>query len=125
MPGDVERLRQMITGYTISQLIAVAATLDLADVMAKDAMTPEQLATKTVAHGPALTRLLHALVALGLAEVPHAGQFRMTALAPLLRKGAPECDLALMAEANSIGGPGATFSMQFAPVKRPLNMSSV
>ena len=97
MPGDVERLRQMITGYTISQVIAVAATLDLADMMAKDAMTPEQLATKTGAHGPALTRLLHALVALGLAEEPHAGQFRMTALGSLLRKGAPECDLALMA----------------------------
>ena len=97
MPGDVERLRQMITGYTISQVIAVAATLDLADMMAKDAMTPEQLATKTGGHGPALTRLLHALVALGLAEEPHAGQFRMTALGSLLRKGAPECDLALMA----------------------------
>ena len=125
MPGDVERLRQMITGYTISQVIAVAATLDLADMMAKDAMTPEQLATKTGAHGPALTRLLHALVALGLAEEPHAGQFRMTALGSLLRKGAPECDLALMAGSEFNWRTWATFSMQFAPVKRPLNISSV
>ena len=48
MPGDVERLRQMITGYTISQVIAVAATLDLADVMAKDAMTPSNWRRKPV-----------------------------------------------------------------------------
>jgi hypothetical protein len=96
-PHDADRLRQMITGYMISQVIAVTATLGLAEMMANGPMTTEQLASETGAHGPSLTRLLHALVALGLAEEPHASHFRMTALGTLLRAGVPERDLALMA----------------------------
>jgi hypothetical protein len=82
-------LRQMIFGYMTSQAIFVTATLGLADLMAKDAVSIEALAMEARAHGPSLARLLHALVALGLAEEPETGHFRTTSLGALLRSGIP------------------------------------
>ncbi len=86
---DTTRLRQMISGYMVSQVIYVTAVLGLADLTATSAMGADTLARQIGTHGPSLTRLLRALIALGLAEEPEPGRFRMTALGALLRAGIP------------------------------------
>ena len=86
---DAARLRRMVSGYMVSQVIAVAAALGLADLMAQQAAGIDDLARDTGTHRPSLARLLRALVALGLAEEPEAGSFRMTPLGARLRTGVP------------------------------------
>ena len=49
-PTD-DKLREMISGYMISQVISVTATLGLADLLAKGAMSSEALAKATQTHG--------------------------------------------------------------------------
>jgi orsellinic acid C2-O-methyltransferase len=89
---DVEgatHLRQMISGYMISQLICATATLGVADILTGGAMTDVELAKQTNTHAPSLARLLRALTALGLVNEPEPGRFNMTALGDLLRTDVP------------------------------------
>ena len=86
---DGAKLREMISAYMVSQVIFVAASLGLADLLAAGNMSAEALATATGTHCPSLARLLRALVACGLLEEPEAGCLKLTAAGALLRSDVP------------------------------------
>ena len=63
------KLREMISGYMISQVISATAALGLADLLAEGTEERESaLAEATGTHEPSLLRLLRALSACGLTE---------------------------------------------------------
>src|SRR5262249_46316134 len=87
----------LIVGYWVSQLVFVAAKLGLADVLAKRAMTPEEIAKKTGADASAMRRVLRALASAGV-FAERNGRFSSTPLAATLRSDRPDSmrDFALM-----------------------------
>ncbi|HVN40627.1 MAG TPA: methyltransferase [Myxococcota bacterium] len=80
----------LILGYWISQLVYVAAQLDLADVLAKGPRTAESLAADLSVDPVALARVLRALASVGVFEADARGRYRMTPLAETLRSDHPE-----------------------------------
>ena len=79
------RLRAMISGYMISQIISATAALGLADLLAEEPKSVEALAKMTKTYHEPLARLLRALSALGLTEQSEKGIFELTSLGALLR----------------------------------------
>lgn len=79
----------MVTGFMASRAISVAAELGLADLMAEGPLAGEALAAKTRTHGPALHRLLRALVSFGWFDEIEPGCFGLTSLGDRLRTGVP------------------------------------
>ncbi|MEA2526694.1 MAG: hypothetical protein QOF73_3921 [Thermomicrobiales bacterium] len=81
------QLRTMIDGYQVSQAIAVAATLGIADLLADGPRGVEEVARATGAHPRSLLRLLRALAAVGVfVEVEgEGGVFGLTPIASGLR----------------------------------------
>jgi hypothetical protein len=80
-------LRQMIMGFRLTQLIYVAARLNIADHLQKDPLTVEQLAEISGAHAPSLYRLLRALASVGIFEETDDRRFQVTPLAEPLQSG--------------------------------------
>jgi O-methyltransferase domain/Dimerisation domain len=87
--NDAPKLRAMIAGYMVSQVISVAAVLGLADILAAGPMSGKALTEATGAHGRSLLRLLRALSICGLVEECEPGRFQLTALGALLRTDVP------------------------------------
>ena len=83
------RLRTMISGYMISQIISATAALGLADLLAEEPKSVEALAKMTKTYHEPLARLLRALSALGLIEQSEKGIFELTSLGALLRSDVP------------------------------------
>jgi hypothetical protein len=82
-------LRQMLTGYWISQAIHVAAQLGLADLL-KDGPVPlPQLARATGTHSRSLYRLLRALASVGVFAEEEGQRFSQTPLSECLRSDVP------------------------------------
>jgi hypothetical protein len=82
-------LLQLMNGYWITQAIAVAAELGVADEIADAPRTAADLAARTDAHPESLRRLLRALAMVGvLAEQPD-GAFGLTPVGSFLRDDAP------------------------------------
>src|SRR5215831_6647667 len=69
------RLREWVNGFRITQLIAVAARLQLADLLQDGPKTRAELAAVTGANADALVRLLRTLVSLGVFSEPAPNQF--------------------------------------------------
>ena len=92
------RLSRIITGIVGTQLVYVAARLNLADHLANGARSVADLAKATGVVESRLYRVLRALSSLGLVTELPARQFAITALAQPLRADAPDSqrDLALM-----------------------------
>src|SRR5690349_10576887 len=88
LPPPVQ-LMQLMNGYWITQSIAVAAELGVADALAAGPATADELASATGAHAPSLKRLLRALAMIGvLAEQPdHC--FELTPIGTFLRQDVP------------------------------------
>jgi orsellinic acid C2-O-methyltransferase len=82
------KLREMISGYMISQVICVMAALRLADLLATGAMSGGALAQATETDGRSLARLLRALTAWGLLEEREPERFNLSPLGALLRSDA-------------------------------------
>jgi SAM-dependent methyltransferase len=82
------RLREMIMGFRMTQLLYVAAKLDLADHLASAPQNADRLARNVGADAPSLRRLLRALAATGLV-VETDGAFELTAVGDLLRRDRP------------------------------------
>ncbi len=95
--SDAHRLFSLITGYRATQLVRVAVELGLPDLVGAEPMTGEVLAEATGLHAPSLTRVLRALVALGVFAQESNGGFVATTLSDLLRRDTPGsfADLAL------------------------------
>jgi hypothetical protein len=66
---EISRLRQLIMGFRITQLIYVAAKLGLADHLARKPQTAQDLASLVDAEPSALYRLLRALAGVGVFAV--------------------------------------------------------
>jgi SAM-dependent methyltransferase len=82
-------LLEMMNGYWITQSIAVAAELGLADHMAAGPLTAAELATATGAHRDSLGRLLRALAMIGVFSEEEGNRYGLTPVGSFLRDDVP------------------------------------
>ena len=82
-------LRRMTTASWTCQVIYVAATLGIPDILANRPQTSEALAAATGTHAPSLYRLLRAVASLGILEEDEARRFSLTPRGTLLRSDVP------------------------------------
>jgi hypothetical protein len=83
------QLIEMIMGFRVTQLIYVAAKLEIADLLASGPQSSTALAKASGADERSLYRLLRALASLGIFAELEEARFALTPLAQLLRKGVP------------------------------------
>ena len=83
-------LQRLIVGHQAAQAVHVAAVLGLADLMAKEPRSAEELARETGSHEDSLHRLLRALAALGVLHELDDGRFELNELGELLRSDHPQ-----------------------------------
>jgi hypothetical protein len=76
-------------GLRASQALFVAAKLGIADLLARCAMTTDELASATHTHAPSLRRLMRALVALGVFGESESDRFSLAPAGELLRSNIP------------------------------------
>jgi DNA-binding IclR family transcriptional regulator len=74
----------MIVGYQLTQIVHVAAKLNLADHLKGGPQTVAQLADLTGTHEPSLYRLLRTLAGMGVFAEEEGPRFRLTPAAELL-----------------------------------------
>jgi O-methyltransferase domain/Dimerisation domain len=94
-------LQQMSNGYWGTQILSVAATLGIADLLADGPQGVEALAAATDTHAPSLHRLMRALSGLGVVKEIKSGVYETTPLGECLGSGSPD---ALRARAILNGG---------------------
>jgi predicted O-methyltransferase YrrM len=84
-----QQMTEMMFGFAVSQMLRAAAEFNLADHLAADPLTAQEIADR-VASAPATThRLLRACAAFGLATLDNEGRFHGTPLLDTLRTDAP------------------------------------
>ncbi len=88
-PPPPVQLLQLMNGYWITQSIAVAAELGLADQLAHGPATAGELAGATSTDAPSLRRLLRALAMIGVLEERPDGTFALTPIGTCLRDEVP------------------------------------
>jgi hypothetical protein len=88
-PPPPVQLLQLMNGYWITQSIAVAAELGLADHLAHGPATAEELAAATGTDAQSLRRLLRALAMIGVLEEHPDGTFGLTPIGTFLRGDVP------------------------------------
>jgi hypothetical protein len=89
-PPPPVAMRDLVTGYWVSQLVFVAAKLQIADLLGKKAKTPEQLAKEAGVQAAPLARVLRALASVGIFQEAKDGTFKSTPLSDTLRTDAPQ-----------------------------------
>src|SRR5215510_8787751 len=82
-------LRHLSTGFWISQAIAVAADLGIADHLQHGAKSCAELAPAVSVHAGALYRLLRGIASFGVFAEDDQGRFTLTPLATLLLTEGP------------------------------------
>jgi hypothetical protein len=82
-------LIQMGTAHWLSRMLHVAATLGLADHLAKGPKSAAELAGPTQTHARSLHRLMRALANVGVFAEDGQGRFSLTPLGEALKTGAP------------------------------------
>jgi hypothetical protein len=82
-------LLRMIRGFQLTQMIYVAATLDIADLVAGGAKSIDELAAATGTYAPSLYRLLRGLAGFGIFAEDEQGRFGLTPMAVPLQKDVP------------------------------------
>ena len=85
-----EQVTQMVTGCWVTQMLYVAAKLELADRLSDRPKSVSQLVEETGSHEESLHRLLRALASVGIFEEMDDRHYRMTDMAEYLRKGHPQ-----------------------------------
>ncbi len=88
-PAELRQMTQLIFGFMISQAIAVAAKLGIADLLKEQPRTAEELANASKAHAPSLNRLLRMLTSVGIFAEDTNRKFQQTPLSELLRSDHP------------------------------------
>jgi hypothetical protein len=83
--SPAERMIQFLGGFWIARAIHAAAKLRIADHLAQEPKTVEQLAALTETHAPSLYRLLRALVGAEVFREETPGVFALTPLGETLR----------------------------------------
>ena len=82
-------LLEMANAFQLSQLVHVAAQLNIGDLLASGPRTVEELAQDTGTHESSLRRLLRALAAVGVVSEEADGRLSLTATGVPLRSGVP------------------------------------
>ncbi|KHO26360.1 hydroxyneurosporene methyltransferase [Mycolicibacterium setense] len=82
-------IAELIVGAWVSQAIQVAAKLRIADALANEPLTLNDLARRVGADPDALHRLLRALISRGIFRQQRDGRYALTSLADTLRADAP------------------------------------
>jgi alkyl hydroperoxide reductase subunit AhpC/SAM-dependent methyltransferase len=110
------QLIEMGTAHWVSQIIHVAAKLELADLLDGKPKSADELAGPTGTHAPSLYRLMRTLANFGLLSEDGAKRFTLTPLGAALKKGAPGSAratiLTLASEAFSAGFGQLLYSVQ-------------
>jgi SAM-dependent methyltransferase len=88
--SPVEQLREMIGGFRETQLIYVAAKLELADLVEPGGSSCEHLARRAGVDGRNLYRVLRALASLGVFVEEGERRFSLTPLGEALRSDRPD-----------------------------------
>src|SRR3954451_18639660 len=83
------QLQFLLSGSRVTQIIAVAARLGIADLLADGPKTADELAAATGAHAEALYRVLRALASIGVFAEVAPRRFGLTPLATLLQADSP------------------------------------
>ena len=83
------RLLAMMLGVASTQLIGLAAQLNIPDLLHDGAKSIETIAEATGTRKEALLQAMRALTALGIFAEPRSGHFAITSLGELLRTGVP------------------------------------
>lgn len=83
-----QAFRRMLMGFRTTQMIHVAAKLNIADLLADGPLSADDLAKTAGANPRALYRLLRALASLGIFAEREDGRFQLTPLAEPLRSTA-------------------------------------
>jgi len=86
---ELNALRQTFAGAWVTQGIACAAELGLADLLSQGPRTASELAERTRTHAGSLYRILRALASVGIFAEDARGRFRLTPLAALLCTDSP------------------------------------
>jgi hypothetical protein len=81
-------LRRLVNGYQVTQALHVAATLDIADLLADGPRSSDDLAAATETHAPSLYRLLRALAAVGVLREDGERGFELTPVGNALKSDA-------------------------------------
>lgn len=82
-------LARMISGYAVSQLIYVAAKLNLADLLQHGPQSVNELASHTKTDPHSLHRIMRSLVTLGLFRENESGEFESAPIGRLMQTDAP------------------------------------
>ncbi len=88
-PAPHELILGIVSGIGRYQALAIAAELELADLLAEGPLSVDVLANKTSTHAPSLFRLMRALASLGIFEQISPRVFANSAASELLRKKVP------------------------------------
>jgi hypothetical protein len=83
-------LMRLLDGYQLTQAIAVAAELAIADLLADGPCSSDELADASGANPQALYRLLRTLASIGVFHEEEGRRFSLTPLSEYLRTDAPE-----------------------------------
>src|SRR5689334_23301967 len=83
-------LRRLLNGYRVTQVIHVAATLGIADLLKEGPRHSDDLAAATHTHPGALYRVLRALAAIGVFQEDADKRFSLTPLGQCLRSDATQ-----------------------------------
>jgi hypothetical protein len=83
-------LAQLVRGSLTTQLISVASTLGIAELLQSGPKSAGEIAATVEADASALYRMLRALAGMGIFAEGVDGRFEMTSLAEPLRRDAPE-----------------------------------
>ncbi|WP_020666267.1 methyltransferase [Amycolatopsis nigrescens] len=88
---DAQRtLLRLLSGAMASQVVGVAAKLEVADRLGSDPVAAGDIADRCGLAPQGMLRLLRALASLGLCAEPAPGRFTLTPVGALLRKGNPD-----------------------------------
>ena len=104
LPPHVQ-LIQMASAYWGSQLVLVAAQLELADRLASGARSASDLAQELALHPPSLHRFMRSLAGMGLLTEVQPKTFALTSLGEALKKDAPGSARATILVLTGVAGP--------------------
>jgi hypothetical protein len=97
-------LTKLINGFQISQIIHVAASLGIADLLKDGSRSSVEIAADTGTHHRSMYRLMHALASAGVLKEHDDNCFSLTTLGTCLRSDSPHSRVAW---AKNIGRPYA------------------
>jgi SAM-dependent methyltransferase/biotin operon repressor len=95
-------MMELILNAWVAQAITSAADLGVADALADGPLSGEQLAERVGADADALTRLMRALIGIGVFRQCNDGRYALTPLADTLRTDAP---VSMAGMARWVGSP--------------------